>query len=517
MIWPPLDWSGGSHASQITLRHRIPKRSFTAAEASSYFVESFYPARPLDSHVLVLSPQVELSPLYYHYLIYNLLEHRYSKSNSIDNLMGISLELPTNFLNGSADFIPPTLKPRSKYPTPFLWEAPNSNAALYFGERWMEFHSFLANRVSTMRQSTAANKQQITESFPAWMEYLLELMRARGYAMFYPNYESIMSNAFATVHSELYQAPEEYTKKPTKIENNESPPPLDPTDSFETDLSTHAKRKPHPPEPPLLTSSLLSLLPQAGYLPSLSTLPYISYDGQPASASDRTTSAADFAAAFRLDIGNCVPRNGKDANQPPFVERSADDLFCNLNDAPEALLEQTNDNSPTTASAEVANPDAYMYDPDAIPADSSAQIRDEFEAHLRRQSGQKEAAIKNSGTLASFGDDGTYTASEAYDPKVEEDKEDIIPTDERGKVKTEFEKHLARQGKQTRDKDDLGDQASSIKKGTIMESDEKTNKQAAEKLASKEKKPAEAKGAKKSNSDTGVIPSTDAEERNPGW
>lgn len=513
MVWPPLDWSGGSHSSQLTLRHRIPKRSFTAAEASSYFVESFYPARPLDSHVLVLSPQVELSPLYYHYLIYNLLEHRYSKSNSIDNLMGISLELPTNFLNGSADFTPPTPKSKSNDPMPFLWEAPNSNAALYFGERWMEFHSFVTNRVSTMKQSTAANKKQITESYPAWMEYLLELMRARGYAMFYPNYDSIASNAFAAVHSELYQAPEEYSKKPTKIKNNESPPPLDPTDSFETDLSTHAKTKPHTPEPPLLTSSLLSLLSQAGYLPALSTLPYISYDGQPASTSDRTSSAADFAAAFRRDIGNCVSGNGKDANQPPFVERGADDLFCNLDDPPEALMEQTDDNSPMTASAEIPDPDAYVYDEDAIPADSSTQIRDEFETHLRRQSGRKEAETKDSGSVASFGGDATVTPSEEYDPKVEEDKEDMIPTAERRKAKTEFEKHLARQGVRP----DLGDQELSIKKGRIKGSEEKTDKQAAEKPASKEKNPAEAKGAKKLNSDTGVIPGADAQQRDPGW
>ena len=219
-------------------------------------------------------------------------------------------------------------------------------------------------------------------------------------------------------------------------------------------------------------------------MPSLSTLPYISYDGQPASASDRTTAAADFAAAFRRDIGNCVSGNGKDANQPPFVERGADDLFCNLDGPPEALLEQTDDTSPTAASAEIAdpNPDAYVNDEDAIPADSSAQIRDEFEAHLRRQSGQKETRTK-----------GEKTSSEEYDPRVDEDKVDIIPTDERRKAKTEFEKHLASQG----DKADLEDQDPSIKKGRIKGLDEKTDKQAAEKPGPKEKTPAEAKGPKK--------------------
>lgn len=511
MVWPPLDWSGASHASQITLRHRITKRSFTAAEASSYLVESFYPARPLDSHVLVLSPQVELSPLYYHYLVYSLLEHRYSKASDIDHLMGISLELPTNYLNGSAHFTPPTPKSRSDAPTPFLWEAPNCNAALYFGERWMEFHSFLGNRVYTMKSSTPEYKKQITESHPAWMEYLLELMRARGYAMFYPNYESTPSSAFATVHSELYQPPEEYTKKTVNDQKEESPPPLDPTDSLEADASTHVRTKPRHPEPPLLTSSLLSLLPRDS--PSLSTLPHISYDARPLTASDRSDSAADYAAMFRREIGNCVAGNGKSANQPAFVERSADDLFCNLNDPPEEPRGQMNTNPPSIASQAFTDPDADVFDPDAIPADSNAQIRDEFVAHLNRQSGQKVAAKKETtnGVLASFGDDGTIVPSEEYDPKVEEDKEDIIPTDKRSKAKSEFQNHLTRQSEQK--------EGSAEPKAQSLIAKPKSEKQTAEKPAARKKDTAIGNGDGKATKSTDAETATgvDVEHRNPGW
>ena len=509
MVWPPLDWSGAPHASQITLRHRIPKRSFTAAEASSYLVESFYPARPLDSHVLVLSPQVELSPLYYHYLVYSLLEHRYSKASDIDYLMGISLELPTNYLNGSAHFIPPAPKSRPSSPTPFLWEAPNCNAALYFGERWMEFHSFLGNRVSTMKSSTPEYRKQVTESCPAWMEYLLELMRTRGYAMFYPNYESTTFSAFATVHSELYQPPEEYTKKAINDQKDESPPALDPTDSFEADASTHARTKPRPPEPPLLTSSLLSLLPRDS--PSLSTLPHISYDARPFKASDRSASAADYAATFRREIGNCVVGNGKNSDQPVFVERSADDLFCNLNDPPEQPPSQLNLNPPSTAPQAFTDPEAYAFDPDAIPADSSAQIRDEFATHLNRQSAQEEPATKetSSGVLASFGDDGTIAPSEEYDPKVEEDKEDIIPTDKRSKAKSEFQNHLARQSEQ--------EKKSADPKAQSLIAKPKSEKQTAEKPAVRKKDAAIGDGKAKQGTDIKTIANANAEQRDPGW
>ena len=81
-VWPPLDWSGAPHASQVTLRHRVPRRTASEEEASARLVESFYPVREEGSSVLLLSPQVELSPLYYHYVIYTLLEYKYSRLQS---------------------------------------------------------------------------------------------------------------------------------------------------------------------------------------------------------------------------------------------------------------------------------------------------------------------------------------------------------------------------------------------------------------------------------------------------
>lgn len=439
--------------------------------------------------------------------MYNLLELRYSRSSNIDNLLGISLELPSTYLNGSTPFDPSVLTTDPKDAVAFLWEAPNSNAALYFGERWMEFHSFLTNRVSTMKSATPSLEKQITEDHPAWVEYLLELMRARGYSMFYPHYESMRSNAFATVHSELNQQPEEYAKK-AKSENDESPPPLDPEDPLEADSSTHAKTKPRPREPPLLKSTLLSLLPSFGDMPSLSSLPHMSYDGQ-ITASSRQTLSEEFAKTFRLKIGGCDLQDDKVTDAPRFGERSTDDLFCNLNDPPEELPAQMNADPPSTAPQTTWYPG---YDEDAISADNAAHAQDEFAAHLRRQSGEKESQVKKqtSGTPALVEDDNSIF-SPHWDPKVEEDKLDIIPAQEREEAKTEFEKHLARQG----------DQKVEISAGDPQKAEEKIGKV---KFDEKEKRPGPEPGEQGTSADyigkhstnPVTVPGT-VEQRDPGW
>jgi hypothetical protein len=64
--WPPAHIDNPSNVRQLTLRHRIPTSRMTEEESSVRFLESFWPADPVNSHVLVLSPQTELSPRFYH-------------------------------------------------------------------------------------------------------------------------------------------------------------------------------------------------------------------------------------------------------------------------------------------------------------------------------------------------------------------------------------------------------------------------------------------------------------------
>lgn len=148
--WPPSATSNDASAPHLHLQKRIPQRGISPEESSTRFLESFWPANRFTSHVLLLSPQTELSPLYYHYLKYAILEYKYSRASATspsphDDLLGISLDLPSTFLNDTAAFTAPVYSESTKETEgngpSFLWGAPNSNAALYFGDKWTELHT----------------------------------------------------------------------------------------------------------------------------------------------------------------------------------------------------------------------------------------------------------------------------------------------------------------------------------------------------------------------------------------
>ena len=325
LVWPPLEWSGAPHASQVTLRHRIPRRTASEEEASARLVESFYPVRTDDSSVLLLSPQVELSPLYYHYLFYSLLEYRYSdynrKAKEAPDLMGISLVVPSTFPNDTTEF----QSPRRSLPsgedrekTPFRWKLPSADAVLYFGNKWMEFHSFLSNRLS---KPPTSFPKTFSESHPAWLEYLLELMRARGYSLLYPNFP-FEDTALATVHSDLYQVPEEFLNK--KSQSSPSLPSID--SDFTADPATI--KPPPKDEKVLLNANLVSLLPAAGDLPELGNLPLLEYNGEKITAEQSGILSFVFSNTFRAQTGACE----SEKEQNPRQINSANDLFCHLED-----------------------------------------------------------------------------------------------------------------------------------------------------------------------------------------
>jgi len=378
LVWPPLDWSGEPHASQVTLRHRIPRKTTTVEEASARLVESFYPVRTKHSHVLLLSPQVELSPLYYQYLMYNLLEYKYSKASSTKketaNLIGISLELPSTQLDDISPLEPPPPNlPKSDESadeeTAFLWQAPNSNAALYFGDKWMEFHSFYMGRIS---KPPTSFPKVVSEKHPSWLEYALELMRARGYAMLYPNFNS-EDGALATVHEELYEIPEEFLKE--KPSSDMSAPPLSPEDALEADPSLRPSKVKGPPvtERALLTSTLLDLLPQSGELPALMYLPILTIDAKPITLEAMGHSAQVFSDTFRHQTGSCGPNEVP----PEYVTNSANDLFCHL----DYVFDHHAVKNPPGGSS-TTNP---HHDEDAIHPDHHRSAQDEASSHLDRQ------------------------------------------------------------------------------------------------------------------------------------
>ena len=437
-VWPPVDSSGASHASQVSLRHRIPRRTLTEYEASARLVESFYPVRTKDSHVLILSPQIELSPLYYHYLIYHLLEYKYSahgkETKDSPHLIGISLELPTHLLNDSGPLVPPLMEtPTSNRkgvavgePTPFLWEAPNGNAALYFGDKWMEFHSFLTARLS---KPPTTRTKLISKKHPSWLEFLLELMRARRYSLLYP-IVSIDDQAIATVHNELYQVPEEFPREPSAPA---SVPELNP----EEPLSLVYERKERPPpntEHSLSSSTLLSILPNSGDLPEIPQMPLLAFDGSSLTQKQANDYAWTFTEAYRRDIGGCKAEAEVTKREP----NSALDLFCHLDQVYDPMTDQAYDpkNMRHRGSAQRKRPE----DEDLIPAEQEESAQREASAHLARQAGKDTASLPKD-----KGDKGKERQNESQtqldrQKKQTEHAEEKVAADQGGKAATEPKK-----------------------------------------------------------------------------
>lgn len=344
--WPPptFQQDSGDYQSLLTLRHRIPDHASNPVEASTRLLESFYPANPHSSHVLLLSPQVELSPLWYHYVKYSLLEYKYSHYGHEDtaNLLGLSFSIPDTHLDHVTPFKPPLVdvalgadsppENGTGSPTNFLWQAPNSNAALYFGDKWKEFHSFLTHRLSSSPQTE--HKKLISKAEPAWMEYLLEMASARGYFMIYPTFAE--GHGIVTVHHELYRAPEEWSQEPKAEKEASVDERLDFTDS----PAAHKKHI----EPKLgTTSSLLSLLPDDGDLPEVPMLPILSTSGERLSFHTLEERTEKYAKAFREEIGGCK----SNMNIPGRQFEGASDLFCDGDEADYEVIVPVSKAKPT--------------------------------------------------------------------------------------------------------------------------------------------------------------------------
>jgi hypothetical protein len=330
--WPPSDGAVEKNANQFSLRHRIKQATLTPEENEVRFLESFWPNNPATSHVLILSPQVELSPMFYHYLKYATLEYKYSNTWAAEkHLMGISLDVPSTYLNSSVSFSPPG-KPaegisESDSVAAFLWQAPSSNAALYFGDKWTELHSLVSHYIVTRPSfPSAIASKQVGKTYPSWLEDILSLARIRGYDILYPSLANQIG--LATIHNELNSPPEEFS--------SDGDGKLDPQTQVVTELTAdpaHYASLQHK-EQPLAKSSLVHLLPADGFLPSLTEMPLLSWDGRPMTRMDMEEEAAAYRQSFRSEVGGCNLNTTDKAKLR--IEGTADDLFC-LDDKSHAL------------------------------------------------------------------------------------------------------------------------------------------------------------------------------------
>ncbi|EAW13040.1 uncharacterized protein ACLA_014770 [Aspergillus clavatus NRRL 1] len=312
MRWPPQT------SSKVTLRHRIRPHHLDAAEASLRTAEAFYPRDPNMTHVLLLNQQVELAPSFYHYLKYTMLKYKHSNQvqHAPSKLLGISLELPSSQVTNDEPFKLPEFDMSSHMSQLgdggvlpiFLWQAPNSNAALYFGDGWAEFHSFLSNRF-TIHDPTSKDppdEQVISKKYPAVMEYLLEMIRARGYYLLYPAFPAQGSFPLATVHSESYQPPEEFADDIL---------PNTPETSADSEVGRRTEKPLHQ------ISTLMPLLDRFSInLPDLSSLPLLSYRGESISDAIYAKDIEEYTKRFRTRYGGCQDGNWKADSSPG--------LFC---------------------------------------------------------------------------------------------------------------------------------------------------------------------------------------------
>ncbi|EPS36096.1 hypothetical protein H072_10478 [Dactylellina haptotyla CBS 200.50] len=294
--WPSKD--------RLFVRHRISPKSASLNDDPLAVAESYYP-NSQDSSVLYLSPNIELSPFYYHFLYYSILEYKYSNAqSSLDKnfIYGISLDTPLSFFNGepfdpsdittpSSSSNPPTAD-SDKNPalTPFLHTSSSYHATLFFGTHWRLFHLYL-----TKRLDTAYNKDvdytlpiQPSKSLPVWIKYFSEMLTAGGYVMLYPNYDP--SESLAVYHTE---------KK-------------------SRDSSTHSEKS------IMRDNNIVNFLP-GKKLPLWSEMPILATDGGHSTIEELVKTGLAYKWAMLRKCGGPKKDDGE--------EDSVDDLFCAADEA----------------------------------------------------------------------------------------------------------------------------------------------------------------------------------------
>ncbi|KAL7822983.1 hypothetical protein V8C26DRAFT_388251 [Trichoderma gracile] len=312
--WPPRVPAGAPKPRLLSLRHRIPRQKLSEEESSVRFLESFWPTKPSHSHVLVLSPHTEVTPQFFHYIKYSLLQRRYSEIATRQDwqtkLFGISFSAPTTYIDGNSEFVPP--KPLEGHEsggkdTPFLWQAPSSDAILIMGDKWVELHGYVSQFLDKQHAwSTTPEllaKKEVSKKYPAWLEYTLQLSRLRGYVTLYPAQQT--ANSVIGIHNDLHDVPEEYEDEATHGQDSTN---------LSADLFDPASQV-----------DMLATLPHGGELPLLYHMPWLTWYGQVAQESTIREAAAKYKEAFRSQVGQCKDE-GPEAFQAP--DPYARDLFC---------------------------------------------------------------------------------------------------------------------------------------------------------------------------------------------
>ena len=245
-------------------------------------------------------------------LKYTVLEYKYSNAAVLQEwgtrLLAVSLEMPSTYIDGSGSFSqPPRLESAKSVEkgadkeTSFLWQAPNSNAALFFGEKWAELHGLVSQLLQIQRNFQTPPEmlaqKLVSKKFPSWLEHALRLSRARGYWTLYPSQKTATN--LATVHNELYNAPEAYEKEMPQDADNVQ-------------------------EITLARGGFLDSLPDGGTLAPFNDLPLLSWNGKQTNLKQINDDALSFATEFKRSVGGCTAERTTET----LPDKSARDLFC---------------------------------------------------------------------------------------------------------------------------------------------------------------------------------------------
>ncbi|KAL7627483.1 hypothetical protein AAE478_001676 [Parahypoxylon ruwenzoriense] len=283
----------------------------------------------LDSQAL----RIELSPQFFHYLKYSLLEYRYSAVSTYQHwdrrLFGISLEQPLQLLDGKEALSLPSLlkgtgsgdQDEREISTSFLWQAPTSNAVLFLGEKWTELHDFVSRSLEAKQDldptPALLSEKVVSTQYPSWLEHALRLARARGYWMLYPGDDTARN--LATVHNELNHMPEEYS-------NLESSRTILADDASEEEIENVRQKIRLSMEIPLAPVSLLDSLPNKGNLRPFGDLPILTWDGLSTEFEELNSLAVGYAKEFKEKVGGCSADSAE--KQKKKENLSTQDLFC---------------------------------------------------------------------------------------------------------------------------------------------------------------------------------------------
>ena len=304
-----FQWPLGSpsSASRLTVRHRVDTKLMTPAVTSLRTIESFYPANPSTSHVLLLSTDVELAPNYYQFLMYTLLENKYSsRMNMISStVMGVSLEQSQILAETHTD------TQTTAEGSTLLWQHVSPHAALYTGDKWQELHELLAHRLAVDPQLSRVmpDASSLSDAQPVWVRLLSELMQAKGYFMLHPLRQDADSSLI-TLHQELRQDVEEGQGFDAAPETSSSKSTID---LVEEDGVLGIKISDNPDyreEIMLAISSITSLIndeshKKMGQVAGADDVLFYSSDGGRVSWIEAQQKARDYAETFSRSIGGC--------------------------------------------------------------------------------------------------------------------------------------------------------------------------------------------------------------------